>query len=253
MRDGYPAPAPAVPPGSGPLNAARSAVLVYSNSDAAQLAFLCGRDTGGTPWAAGTTDYRYSVTALPIYLVGALGTIPGGPATPLDGVDGPGFLQPKRDGTFEKSGRRFDPFFDVTKNAKALVAVDASLGRYELRDPYGTPYRYYRWVRGYFNAGQYVDQLIDPVSPSTPALNIPEAVVSGPNSANTPIADRVKELTEARDADYAVVGAGPNQLFGDEPIAAIAAKLGVAVPTVQDEIDRLRDRAREDNLVELGR
>ncbi len=145
----------------------RTVPLVYSLGSIDDAQALRGRDPD---------RLRYSVLSLPYYILGALdGTI--------DGVDGLGFYEVRRDGTFapalayearegdpagspdeddlaRRSQRRYEPFFDLSRGGVELF-TDASTRftgsngvltrnripfRFELRDRAGVAIRYYRWA-----------------------------------------------------------------------------------------------------------
>lgn len=207
----------------GPLDAAGQRVLIYDPSVAADRQFLQGEDPG-----PGGEDRRYSVYALAYYLVGALDTDDGS-GRPLDGVAGPGMRAPRADGSFSPTGRVMGPFFDPGARAVAVVAVDLPAGRVELRSPGGAPYRYYRWLH---DDGQKED-----ASDLADFLNVPELA-----------GDPLEEL-QLRSAQYAIVGAGPNGVFGDEPLSTILDALGASSGTPEA---RARLLARQDNVVEVG-
>lgn len=204
----------------------RWAPNVYLESIPADYQFLRGAGISGPS----SPDRRYSVYSLSYYLIGALGRGPDGSL--IDGVDGPGFLEPKADGTFRTvGGRRFEPLFDVSRGSKGLVAVDAAQGRFELRDRQGNAFRYYRWVRG--NAAGSVTRLED--------LNVP-GLLGDP-----------EEMFELRDAEYAIVGAGPNGVFGDLPTEGaefVKQQLGLTSSTADSVAERM---GRQDNVIEVGR
>jgi hypothetical protein len=82
-------------------------------------------------------------------------------------VPGPGFRAVKRDGSFEKGGRTFSPFFDVSKNAKAVFDTQPGTFRIVLQDSHGVAFRYYRWRHN------------DPVT-DVASLNIPWMVSADP-------------------------------------------------------------------------
>jgi type II secretory pathway pseudopilin PulG len=226
---------PATPGTGGPLsalsNVAGSRPVVFAISDPAQLKFLCGYDTGGTKITFGQPDARFSVYDVPYYIIGAL-------PKAVDGVDGPGSRAPRRDGGFEAAGKTLQPFFDISKSPKSLYTADETQGRIELRDSNGTPYRYYRWVRGHFDAaGKYTDQVL-----VADDLNIPWLFWNSTDPTDVP--------PEAKDAECAVVSAGQDGVFGDEDITLIRTKLSLS-SSVDDQT--ARDRARKDNIVEFIR
>ncbi|MEL7484512.1 MAG: type II secretion system protein [Planctomycetota bacterium] len=144
----------------------RTVPLVYSLGSFEDGQALRGRDSD---------RLRYSLLSLPYYIMGALDET-------VDGVDGPGFFEVRRDGTFapvlayearagdtspnpddvaQRSQRRYEPFFDADRGGMELYLdgsgrFSGSNGvltrnripfRFELRDRGGVAIRYYRWER----------------------------------------------------------------------------------------------------------
>jgi len=232
------------PPGfsGGPLVtvAGEDRPFVYSPSVATDLAFLRAMPVAGQP------DLRFSVHSLPYYLMGVL-DLPRSAAspTPIDGVAGPRFKAVRRDGSFEKAGRDFNPFFDVSRNARAIFETQPGSGKIELRDARGAPFRYYRWEH---DSGGPVAG-----APVNDYLNVPE-LVGDPS---------LPENVELRSAEYAIVGAGSNGVFGDEMLpnhpqpltwSQMAERVGVSGDTNQAEIQaRIVLAAKSDNVVGVGR
>lgn len=188
-------------------------------------------------------DYRFSTYSLAYYLLGVLGTDSTG--AKIDGVEGAGFLQPNPDGTFRKTGgKKYEPLFDTTKGTQGVIPVDAAAGKFELRDRRGVPYRYYMWRHGKQYAG--------PGSPmetrGTADLNVPRLV-----------GDPVQN-SALRNAEYAIVGAGLNGVFGDwwgpqpddgtETPTEIKEGMGVSLG-MDDQL--AATKGREDNVVGVGR
>ncbi|MGP1273022.1 MAG: type II secretion system protein [Phycisphaerales bacterium] len=126
--------------------------LVFSPGVEADAAVLRGEDPDRV---------RYSNYSLAYYIVGGL-------EGEVDGVDGPGFVEVRRDGTFAPtlayteidgdevaaSGRgpkRYDSFFDLNRGGVELFIQPAASGRLpvssrvELWDRRDVPIRYYRW------------------------------------------------------------------------------------------------------------
>ncbi len=201
--------------------------LVFSVSNPQDLAFL------RTSPPAAIADLRFSLYTLPYYVIGALD---------FDGQAGPGFRAPRRDGSFNTAGRVFAPFFDISRRPTAVFATDATNGRVVLRDRNGVAYRYYHWEHGDRLTGQMT---------GVATLNVP--LILGDPTDNP----------ELSAATYAIVGAGPNGLFGNEDqllpghpqhldIAVMAQMLGISGdpqdPNVQAKI---RSVAISDNIVEL--
>jgi len=226
VKDGY----PPTPDTTGPLRVAGSRTLpnVYSFSDLAELEFL-----RNNPPRAG--DYRFSVYSLSYYLMGTL-------EKDIDGVEGPGARKPKRDGSFDLlDNKTFEPYFDLKDTDIAFNPwqsnQDESSGRFELQDPNGVPYRYYRWAHG--------DNLSD---------NDPN---HRPNEPNAPDLVKVgKEPPEFGSAEFAIVAAGADKVFGDigtgETLEQIEDALGQRF-TGPDADRDAENAARADNIVEVGR
>lgn len=172
---------------------------------------------------AGEEDFRFSVYSLSYYLIGVLDD-------DIDGKDGSGFREPMRDGSFRQAGGRLtDPLFDAAGDADRLVEVDAEEGRFELRDRNGIAYRYYRWLP------------IDSASASdvTDLRRVPSLL--GDPAENIML----------RDAEYAIVAAGPNRVFGEistEGREALQDELGRGKTDAQ-----LESEGREDNVMEVGK
>jgi len=204
--------------------------VVYSTGDPADLDYL--RSDGIDITDPSSTDCRFSEYSLAYYLVGALGSING---VMIDGVDGPGFYEPRRNGTFKTTGgRRFEPLFNAGGRSGTLVGVDQNAGRWEIRDGNGTPFRFYRWERGKAQgAGQFDAGEIE----NTTDLNVPN-VLGDP-----------AESTRLRDATWAIVGAGPDGWFGDPGIEDMA-ELKQDLNTGSD--DTALRRTRDDNVIEVG-
>jgi len=209
-------------PNPGPLTTGPGPIkpVVYVVSNAADLTFLRFATTGtGQSPASGTLDGRFSLYSLPYYVMGALD---------IDGVPGPGFRAVKRDGSFESAGRTFLPFYDPKGNANAVVDVSAgsSPGRIELRDSRGVALRYYRWKQGRLYGANYEVR-------TTADMNIPWML--GDAAANP----------DLKNADYAIVAAGPNGLFGDE--FRLPGSTGTPPPATHPQY-----MSRADFIIKLG-
>jgi hypothetical protein len=196
-------------------------------------------------------DYRFSIYTLPYYIIGVLdeergGTGPDATAA-IDGLKGPGFRTPLRDGRFEHTGRTFQPLFAVGSGSTTLYHNTGSTAGpwgHELRDANGVAFRYYRWE---------------------PKQN-PLATDSLRERLRTPwIIGDPDENAALRSARWAIVGAGINGLFGNEAQLdsnhpqhrswnEMAVKLGLSVstPPTPEEMDAIMRKAMEDNIVEVG-
>lgn len=238
----------------------------------------------GSTWDAATAweDRRYSKFSLPYYLSG-IG------ARAVDGVDGPGMSRPLFNGQFEgallraagvgATRDRYEPVIDVSReslrlitgyqhrddyaehNASIPAASSVPDSHAAFVDPWGRAFRYYRWEPGRLVNGRLVVQnSLDLNIP--PVLINPElyaAVRNADGSANAreidltaPSRDGAAGSVELRAARYAIVSAGPDGLFGTEPIERIAQELSQPIPTDDAGIARLRKLAWEDNIAGLG-
>ncbi|MEX2218983.1 MAG: hypothetical protein WD749_09505 [Phycisphaerales bacterium] len=234
-------------------------IKVYSVTDTEDLQAL----RGGTNEAEPGTYSVYSEFSLPAYILGALDMSRPAPLNNVsfDGVQGPGFRKAKPDGTFESAGAKFEPFFDVARTPTAVYAEDASTGKVQLRDRNGVAYRYYRWEH---DAGQPDSghPQVDPVLIREGVkiyANVPRivydpyfAIPFGQLPAAGVQSPRLPD--EMKAAAFAIVGAGPNEVFGDEPVAELQAKLGMTInPGNPQDVAKLIGRASADNAVEVGR
>lgn len=228
VKDGF----SGTPDTSGPLKPAgggRSVPNVYNFGDVSgDLRYL--RAEG-----AGDPRYRFSVYSLAYYVMGALGE-------DVDGVEGPGARVPARDGSFDRlSSRTYEPLYEA--RPASLETVDAEEGRIELRDGKGVQFRYYRWARG----------TTSPNDDDRAILNVPDLVAAG------------KDAAELGAADYAIVAAGPDGLFGDIGVESFPGQASDAPESLEtlERIEsvlgkRFRDEAeaqaaaRSDNIVGVG-
>jgi prepilin-type N-terminal cleavage/methylation domain-containing protein len=204
-------------------------------------------------------DYRFSENTLAYYLLGVLERkIADGVEAPIDGVVGPGMLRPNTDGTFmvpawmkttappatTRQGQRWEAFVAAGKRGMSVEVASADPDDVRIVDRNGKAYRYYRWLRG---RG----------TPPNPDL------VQEPGDLNIPILLTLIPGLGPRlnDAEYAVVAAGPDGLFGNEhqlpvshpdhlPLMEMARKLGL--PSDAPE-GRVVETAARDNRAEVGR
>jgi prepilin-type N-terminal cleavage/methylation domain-containing protein len=200
----------------------------------------------------------YSQYSLPYYLAGALDEI-------YDEIPGLGFTapSPKHDGSFSRHGRKHDPFVDPTvyktrtganrlfvpKVAGSTASNQSARARCYILDRWSDgsglaandrPIRYYRWLPSYYPVG-------DPKAGNIKYWNIPIPVGGDASNPLDP-----PSRPELKSAEFAVVSAGPDRLFGDEDPAVIGNTLGVPVSTTA-EIAAARAKAAADNIVEVGR
>jgi type II secretory pathway pseudopilin PulG len=225
-------PTPAAQP--APLVGTPPRPNVYAIGTPADLTFL--RQTPAVPTDA---DPRFSVYSLGFYVIGVLDK-------DVDGQDGPGFTTPTPDGAFSKKGRTFDPFFDTSRNSQAIFDTGSPgdpPGKIELRDASNVAFRYYRWMPDQGNR--------DPSDPLNDYLNVPR-MIGDPT-----------ERQDVRSAEWAIVAAGRDGLFGDEHLLGtnhpqyvkpedVASRLGIAdftMPGFDAEVVR---RASKDNIVAIG-
>ena len=231
VKDGYPGTPgagqdPLVKVGSG--RNTRFNPNVYDLSVAADLEYLQD-DTNAD-------DYRYSVHSLAYYIMGALGE-------EADYIEGPGAKEPLPNGSFNQlTNRSYEPLFDPKTGQVSQTAGDAEEGRIVLQDARGNAYRYYRWEHA---------------TPATPGYNDTDPLdnLRLPNilgSARLPDFSPANDNVELRNAEYAIVAAGRDGVFGDIPIESldsIVEGLGKSFKSPEEA----EDAAREDNIVEVGR
>ncbi|HHN79175.1 MAG TPA: type II secretion system protein [Phycisphaerales bacterium] len=239
-------------------------------------------DPDNPSWRLG--NQRYSKYSLGIYLAGAM------PAA-VDGVDGPGMVRPLADGTFEgvvadsadefetagrsTSRERYEPFFDADSRGAKLVREYFDLDEYRenagdpdlsvadpvqqtdwrhaaIVDSEGKAFRYYRWEPLSESYGLTVS--------GTYMLNIPwvllddealHALNQDPTPARAATVDLTAGNAKLRGARWAVVGAGPNGVFGTEPIETLRRRLNMMSGDLEDW--EVRAEAKADNAVEVGR
>lgn len=205
---------------------------------------------------------------------------------PLDGVAGPGFCKPSEDGNFvvpasiragtAATSRRggvakFESLLDL--NSKSLSplwfqreldtanpppasafprdgddAADPDKERWvAIADLKRTPLRFYRWINGaaYTQGAQTVYEVrIEADFRVPPLVGRLSTLYPG-----TP-ADRDISLNPGlKNATWAIVSAGPDGAFGDEPLDLLAFRLKVA--PIADE-RKVRIEAERDNLIEVG-
>ncbi len=234
-------------------------IAVYSVRTPAHLAFLRAMPVldPQNPFE----DNRYSDYTLAYYLAGSLGVNRGpGMNLPIDGVPGPGLYMPRADGTFDvprdveqaasgaagssnRAGKKFEAFIPVSGRGIKVVTNPSDPLDVRVQDAKNASIRYYRWEHN--DGAQLVAD-----------MNVPRIVARIPGTVAGEILKPDRDLTanvKARDAQFAIVCAGPNGVFGDEPIAVIVQALHNGAGATPDEERRLRLEAEKDNIVEIGR
>jgi len=202
-------------------------------------------------------DNRYSEQSLAYYLAGALDIRRGAVTGPMiDGVSGPGLYKPDMEGYFEipkdvlnnsstskRVGTPFESFVSLSGKAlsvrdagRTVAPIDPAGEAMVLADREGVAIRYYRW-RG------DVPPIMVARKPDEPSRT--------PSVIPTPPDRDLDTNPAARGATWAIVAAGPNGVFGDEPIEFIAEKTGASIGSPERDIQARYD-AEEDNIVEFG-
>lgn len=221
VKDGYPG-----QPGSAGKPIDKDRPVIFDAGVSADRDYL--RDE--TPDA----DYRYSVHSIPYYLMCALGK-------DVDGFDGPSAYRPTREGYFDPRGsERYEALFEPKGGGVVDVDQPAGQGRLELQDRNGVAYRFYRWLPGDTN-GEVK---------SADDFNYP-LLLDNPRAGAKASDDNVA----LRSAEFAIVSAGPDGVFGDIPIedlATIETALGKRFGG-SDADEKAEEAARRDNIVEVGR
>mgnify|MGYP003646944661 CR=1 FL=1 len=250
---------------------------------------------------------RYSTYSLAYYLIGALDSEVDGVDGPgfvevrragnFAPVVDPKSIDAGDRGTLELARRgpkKYEPFFDTNRGGVELyidvanrLTITPAPGqvsrtrlyyRAEIRDRNSVPVRYYRWFADNIDPttisggiSDYTDDAIDfqdSVKGLIAYLNIPKVVLYGYGDPLSPLFEVPVEL---RDATYAIVAAGPNQLFGDDeeydlltgsipgPEAEAmkrkyAEYLGLSINRFNDSsyAREAVETAREDNIIEVG-
>lgn len=243
--------------------------------------------SSGGAWSLDSAwdDRRYSRFALAYYLAGVL-------PRSVDGVSGQGMARPQRDGGFVGVGYpvgtardRYESLIDTDRGGLSIQtgyarpvealehgAATADPEEVTVRDVYdlyadaqlddlaavvdgfGTAFRYYRWEHGRLNSeGRLVvESTLDLNIP--PVLIDPEVLVQLENDDGNALEyDLTGGNPELRAARFAIVGAGPDGLFGTEPVDYLVFVLNAKDPEGDPErVAQLRKRAMDDNVVALG-
>ncbi|CAG0987114.1 hypothetical protein PHYC_02084 [Phycisphaerales bacterium] len=271
-------PVGAIPPAAGNWTPPTPPIIVGSGSNPSRIAVYVPADAADlrTPTLAPTPtnplrDNRYSELSLAYYLAGALDVKlnNGANAPMIDGIAGPGMFRPNRDGTFDvpadiaagrtntiqsmnRAGTKYGSMINLGKAPKLFTEpAPTTPGIVRVLDSKGVPIRYYRWLQGrpYPGEGFQVKAITD--------MNVPPIIARDTADANfryfkaTPARD-LEQNSAARGATWAIVSAGPNGAFGDEPVVLLAARFGKSTFAGLDEEMRFRVLAEEDNIVEVG-
>lgn len=125
---------------------------------------------------------RYSRYSLVFYLMGVLDAPMAG-GEPIDGSRGPTFTKPRPDGSFTRSGRAYEPLYDLSRQPERLQRDANDSALVWMNDRWGQPIRYYRWLH-------------DATVQDTDDLNVP-ADLGDPAA-----------VPELRSARYAIVSMG---------------------------------------------
>lgn len=217
-------------------------------------------------------DRRYSKFSLAYYLGGVLGK-------GIDGLEGPGFARPLADGSFEGVGYpvgstrdRYEPTMDVDRRGVRIQVGYGELSEFPehdqaapaalmpgdteiaLVDSFGHAYRYYRWEHGRFYAATGKFEVRNALDMNIPPVLIDPVLYADVrnNSSDADETDLTQGNIQLRSARFAVVGAGPDGLFGVESIDTIADVLREPVPLDLEEIAKMRKRVWDDNAVGYG-
>jgi hypothetical protein len=149
-------------------------------------------------------------------------------------------------------GREYGPYVEVgSKAVRAVIDVDSATGAnagrdVTIRDRSNVPLRYYRWLPNP-QAGQ---------QPTDAQLALPPLVGRLPG-ASEPVVPNERNpgvSPQLRTARWAIIAAGPDRVFGDEPLQYLAVVLGETLPASGElqQIQKLRLKAARDNIVRVG-
>lgn len=212
------------------------------------------------PVGGSYSDKRYSKVALPYYLAGASGArndAADSTSSLIDGVEGEGLHEPRRDGLFNPRGRTYEPFFSPSgdqlqvgyastneygEHGKSFPgnAVDAAnANKVVFVDSGGVAFRYYRWRN---------DEPLSAGAKLGTFLRIPK-ILQSPLTWSDLNASAGDDDTQLRSANYAIVGAGSDGLFGTESLSVLQKELGSS----STDLAALRNKAWADNVVKAGK
>lgn len=256
------------------VRGARNAVRVYEPDVPADVQTLndlvLTGNVNNNPFEG---EFRYSDASLAFFLVGALDyryTDNGQPEVVIDGVKGPGMYKPTRDGEFgvprelvnsngdRRVGTPLESFVNIGSGGAKLAYATANEPRsVRLVDAGGVPIRYYRWINGNPPANnangplqvQSLDDLKVPRMVGRFTVDVANPVLNQ-TTFPTPLDRDIRQNTALKSATWAVVAAGPNGVFGDEPLQDIAKALGRSYDVSEEP--KLRAEAEQDNIVKVG-
>lgn len=175
---------------------------------------------------------RYSTLSLPYYIFGLLGV-------KEDGVAGPGFTEPLRDGTFSRRGRAYPSRMDVSSDGARLKRDPGNAVRMAYVDRWGkaatssagwpavNSIRYYRWKPAFKDSGA-LDQYLVPRAVGDPNVDI-----------------------GLRSAEYAIVSVGPDGVTDERRPLPLLTPGGPGADARTD-IVILDKRLTADDIVEVG-
>lgn len=249
-----------------PPDPPRNAIAVYTRGADAEFFKATGPKYLGPTPANFFRDNRFSQLTLGYYIASQLEFAFNASLTdvPLDGINGPGMYKPEKAGVFDvpgsmrrpaaddrkRQGKTYGPYVEAGgKTIKVFTDTtsDAAGRDVTVRDRSNVPIRYYYWLP---KSPQQANQ--DP----DVAMEIPPLVGRVPNPAagDAVVPDERNPKTNPllRTATWAIVCAGPDKVFGDEPIDYIAQVLGKSPASTNQEITALRLLAAKDNIVRLG-
>lgn len=254
-------------PASVEVLAGVSYIAVYQEANALHARWLRREGQPVAPASNPFDDYRFSERTLAYYLVGVLGErIVTGNTLPIDGIEGPGFYPPTEEGAFKiprdvlsagagsnpqrlRTGKTYDPLVNLGSGGIRLIADPSSPQVVDIRGRKDATIRYYRWLPGRLVNGAYVVE--HPRDLNVPLLvgRLADDTSRTPSSISTPEDRDLERNASLRSATWAIVAAGPDGLFGDEPIDQIRRGLGLT--TAIDEL-AARLLAEKDNIVRVG-
>lgn len=259
----------------GTQNARVNVIRADGRPTDADFKYLHGENeptpAAGAPFGA-TKDARYSERTLAIYLMGALNSkdlVVGtsGGTLPLDGVSGLGLYKPFANGTFDipvsvkkrasdpaqyeavREGTILGPYVEPTSGK--VTYADSTETSVQLVDQNNIAYRFYRWLPGTLNATTNTYEVKTNADLHIPLLVGRDATLPVYNGVVVPADRDINKNPALKTATWAVVAAGRNRAFGDEPLAELGRLLGRTIAPGDDEA-KARLQAEADNVVEVG-